>query len=100
MELCEPCLGENVQSIEMLVVSRDHVRFVFSRTVGKLEVVVLQESGSVRMVSKPLCSNLFDCNWAIEVVLRQRVVVHHYVHIARYKPILFGAIRDTSKPEF
>jgi hypothetical protein len=43
------------------------VRFVFNRTEGKLEVVVLKESGSVRMVSKTLCLNLFDCNWAIEV---------------------------------
>jgi hypothetical protein len=34
---------------------------------GKLEVIVLKEYGSVRMVPKTLCSNLFDCNWAIGV---------------------------------
>jgi hypothetical protein len=33
-------------------VLRDHVRFVFNRTEGKLEVVVLKESGSVRVVSQ------------------------------------------------
>jgi hypothetical protein len=53
-------------------VLRDHVRFVFNRTKGKLEVVVLKESGSVRMVTKPLCSNLFDCNWAIEVSIETK----------------------------
>jgi hypothetical protein len=51
----------------MLEVSGDHVRFVFNRTEGKLEVVVLKEYGSVRMIPKPLCSNIFDCNWAIGV---------------------------------
>jgi hypothetical protein len=34
-------------------VSRDHVRFDFNRTKGKLEVEVLKESESVRMVPKP-----------------------------------------------
>jgi hypothetical protein len=34
-------------------VLRDHVRFVFNRREGKLEVEVLKESESVRMVSKP-----------------------------------------------
>jgi hypothetical protein len=34
-------------------VLRDHVRFDFNRTEGKLEVEVLKESKSVRMVSKP-----------------------------------------------
>jgi hypothetical protein len=48
------------------------VRFVFNRTGGKLEEVVLKESGSVRMNSKPLCSNLFDCNWAIEVSIKTK----------------------------
>jgi hypothetical protein len=48
------------------------VRIVFNRTEVKLEVVVLKESGSVRMVSKPLCSNLFDCNWAIEVSIETK----------------------------
>jgi hypothetical protein len=43
------------------------VRFAFYRTEGKLEVVILKEYESVRMISKPLRSNLFDCNWAIEV---------------------------------
>jgi hypothetical protein len=45
----------------------DHVRIVFNRMEGKLEVTILKEYESVRMVSKPLCSNLFDCNWEIEV---------------------------------
>jgi hypothetical protein len=45
----------------------DHERFVFNRTEGKQEIVVLKEYESVGMVSKPLCSNLFDCNSAIEV---------------------------------
>jgi hypothetical protein len=45
----------------------DQVRFVFNSTEGKQEIVALKEYESVRMVSKPLCSNLFDCNWAIEV---------------------------------
>jgi hypothetical protein len=40
------------------------VRFVFNRTEGKLEVEVLKEPESIRMVSKPLCSNLFVHNWA------------------------------------
>jgi hypothetical protein len=31
----------------------DQVRFDFNRMKGKLEVVVLKEFGSVRMVSKP-----------------------------------------------
>jgi hypothetical protein len=48
-------------------VLRDHVRFVFNRTEGKQEIVVLKENESIRMVSKTLCSNLFYCNWAIEV---------------------------------
>jgi hypothetical protein len=58
---------EEVQCIGMLEVLRDHLRFVFNRTEGKLEVGVLKESESVRMIPKPLCSNLFDCNWAIKV---------------------------------
>jgi hypothetical protein len=45
----------------------NQVRFFFNRMEGKQEIVVLKEYKSVRMVSKPLCSNLFDCNWAIEV---------------------------------
>jgi hypothetical protein len=45
----------------------DQVRFDFNRTEGKLEIVVLKEYESVGMVSKPPCSNLFDCNCAIEV---------------------------------
>jgi hypothetical protein len=48
-------------------VLRDHVRFVFNRMEGKLEVFVLKKFGSVRMISKSLCSNLVDCHWAIEV---------------------------------
>jgi hypothetical protein len=31
----------------------DHVRFVFNRTEGKQEIVVLKEYGPVRMVPKP-----------------------------------------------
>jgi hypothetical protein len=37
----------------MSEVLREYVRFVFNRTEGKLEVGVLKESGSVRMVPKP-----------------------------------------------
>jgi hypothetical protein len=48
------------------------VRFVFNRTEVKLEVVVLKESGSVRMVPEPLCSKLLDCNWAIEVSIETK----------------------------
>jgi hypothetical protein len=33
-------------------VLRDHVRFVFNSTEGKLEVEVLKESESVRMIPK------------------------------------------------
>jgi hypothetical protein len=43
-------------------VLRDHVRFVFKRTEGKQELVVLKEYESVRMVCKPIGSNLFDYN--------------------------------------
>jgi hypothetical protein len=48
------------------------VRIVFNRTKGKLEVVVLKEYGSIRVVPKPLCSNLFECNWAIEVSIETK----------------------------
>jgi hypothetical protein len=44
--------SEVVQCIGIHEVSRDLVRFVFNRTEGKLEVVVLKESGSVRMIPK------------------------------------------------
>jgi hypothetical protein len=43
------------------------VRIVFNRTESKLDVVVLKEYVSAIMVPKPLCSNLFDCNWTIGV---------------------------------
>jgi hypothetical protein len=56
-----------VQCIGIHKVSRDHVRFVFNRTEGKLEVIVLKEYEFIRMILKPHCSNVFDCNWAIEV---------------------------------
>jgi hypothetical protein len=56
--------GEEVQCIRIHDVSRDPVRFAFNRMEGKLEVVVLMESGSVRMISKTPCSNVFYCNWA------------------------------------
>jgi PBP1b-binding outer membrane lipoprotein LpoB len=46
-------LSEVVQCIGIQEVSRDLVRFVFNRTEGKLEVEVLKESESIRMVSKP-----------------------------------------------
>jgi hypothetical protein len=49
----ETMFGEEVQCIGIHDVSRDPVRFVFNRTEGKLEVVVLKESRSVRIVSKP-----------------------------------------------
>jgi hypothetical protein len=45
----------------------DQVRFVFYRMEGKLEVAILKEYKSVRMVSKPFCSKLFGCNWTIGV---------------------------------
>jgi hypothetical protein len=53
-------------------VLRDHVIFVFNRMEGKLKVVVLNESESIRTISKPLCSKLFDCNWAIEVSIETK----------------------------
>jgi hypothetical protein len=40
---------------------------IFNRTEGKLKIVVLKEFGPVRVVTKSICPNLFDCNWAIEV---------------------------------
>jgi hypothetical protein len=42
----------------------DQVGFDFNRMEGKLEVAILKEYKSVRMVSKPLCSKLFGCNWS------------------------------------
>jgi hypothetical protein len=53
MELCEPCLVKYVRCVGMSEVLREYVRFVFNRTEGKLELGVLKESGSVRMVPKP-----------------------------------------------
>jgi hypothetical protein len=44
--------SEVVQCIGIHEVLRDHVRFVFNRTEGKLEVFILKEYGSVRMVPK------------------------------------------------
>jgi hypothetical protein len=52
MELWEPCLVKYVRGIRIHEVLRDHVRFVFNRMEGKLEVIVLKEFGSVRMISK------------------------------------------------
>jgi hypothetical protein len=46
---------------------RDLVRFAFNRTEGKLEVEVLMDNRSTTTIPKPLCSNLFDCKWAIGV---------------------------------
>jgi hypothetical protein len=46
--------GEEVQCSRIHEVLRDQVRFIFNRTEGKLEVVVLKETGSVRMVSKSI----------------------------------------------
>jgi hypothetical protein len=64
--------SEAVQCIGIHEILRDHVRFAFNRTEGKLEVVVLKESGSVRQIPKPLCSNLFDCKWAIEISIETK----------------------------
>jgi hypothetical protein len=50
----------------------DQVKFDFNRMKGKLEVAILKEYKSVRIVSKTLCSNLFDCNWAIEVSIETK----------------------------
>jgi hypothetical protein len=60
-------------------VLRDHVRFVFNRKEGKIEVVVLKEYGSVRMVPKPFAQIYSIANGQLEQILRQSVVVHHYV---------------------
>jgi hypothetical protein len=43
MMLCEPCLVKYVRCIGILEVLRDRVRFVFNRTEGKLEEVVLKD---------------------------------------------------------
>jgi hypothetical protein len=59
--------GEEVQCIGIHEVLRDLVRFVFNRTKGKLEVVLLMDNRSTTTIPKPLCSNLFDCKGAIEV---------------------------------
>jgi hypothetical protein len=72
MELGEPFLVKCEQGIGMPEVLWDHVRFVFNRTEGKLEVVVLKESGSIGVISKPHCSNLFDCKWAIEISIETK----------------------------
>jgi hypothetical protein len=64
--------GEVCMRYRKLEVLRDHVRFIFNRMKGQLELVVLKESGSDRMISKPLCSNLFDCNWVIEVSIETK----------------------------
>jgi ASC-1-like (ASCH) protein len=72
MELCEPRLVKHVRCIGMSKVLSDHVRIIFNRTEVKLEVVSLKEYESVGMVSKPLCSNLFNCNWAIEVSIETK----------------------------
>jgi hypothetical protein len=53
MELGEPFLVKYVRCIGMPKVLSDQVIFVFNRMDGKLEVEVLRESKSVRMVSKP-----------------------------------------------
>jgi hypothetical protein len=42
MKMSEPCLVKYVRCIGMPEVWRDHVRFVFNRTEGKLEVVGLK----------------------------------------------------------
>jgi ASC-1-like (ASCH) protein len=65
--LSEVCTRyRNVRSL------REHARIVFNRTEGKLEVVILKEYESVRMVPKPLCSDLFNCSWAIEVSIETK----------------------------
>jgi hypothetical protein len=72
MELCEPCLVKYARCVGMSEVLRGYVRFIFNRMESKLEVIVVKESGSVRVVSKPLCSNLFDCNWVIKVSIETK----------------------------
>jgi hypothetical protein len=52
MELCEPCLVNYVRCVGMPEVWRECVRFVFNKTESKLEVEVLKEVGSVRMIPK------------------------------------------------
>jgi hypothetical protein len=65
--LSEVCMRyRNVRSL------RDLVRFVFNRTEGKLEVVVLMDNKSTTTIPEPHCSNLFDCNWAIEVSIETK----------------------------
>jgi hypothetical protein len=46
---------------------KDHVRFVFNSMEGKLEVVVHMDNRSTTTIPKPLCSDLFNCNWTIGV---------------------------------
>jgi hypothetical protein len=53
MELGEPFLVKCERGIGMPEVLWDHVRLVFDRREGKLEVVVLKEYGSVRMIPNP-----------------------------------------------
>jgi hypothetical protein len=63
----ETMCSEVVQCLGIHDISRDHVRFVFNRTEGKPEVEVLMDNRSIATIFKPLCSNLFDCKWAIGV---------------------------------
>jgi hypothetical protein len=53
MELWEPCLVKYVWGIGMPEVLSDQVRFDFNRMEGKLEVAILMEYESIRMVSNP-----------------------------------------------
>jgi hypothetical protein len=78
----------------------DQVRFDFNRMEGKPEVAILKEYESVRMILKTLCSNLFDYNWAIEVSIETKSSSPPLSAYSTIYPILFGAIRYTSKPEF
>jgi hypothetical protein len=45
--------GEEVKCTGIHKVLRDIVRFIFNRTEGKLEVAILKDYESIRMVSKP-----------------------------------------------
>jgi hypothetical protein len=66
MKMSEPCLVKYVRCIGMPEVWRDHVRFTFNRTEGKLEVFVLKEYGSVRMVPKPFAQIYSIANGQLE----------------------------------
>jgi hypothetical protein len=55
------------------------VRFAFNRMEGMLEVVVLKEPGSVIVVPNSFAQIYLIAIGQLEQILRQRIVVHHYV---------------------